>query len=232
MLKIVLLFCFSTNVLGLDNQKILERDIESLTLYRNRYTTFRRTVALPHIKCIGGPCHLYEPSVIQCTNKGFDGSKSNWECKAELPNYVRFETTDVLCEGFEYSDDPYVLVGSCGVEYTIVKTGYIPNHYHDNSYYNSNNYLSSFYRVLFIVVLAGLFTFSFINFDMRGTFNWLLLCGCLSCFCNRRRGYYDRYHDYGPSFLGWGGHRNYSGGRRDNSSNTSTSTGFGQSRRR
>jgi hypothetical protein len=26
---------------------------------------------------------------------------------------------DVICEGYEYPDDPYILQGSCGLEYTL-----------------------------------------------------------------------------------------------------------------
>lgn len=32
---------------------------------------------------------------------------------------VRFGATTVTCEGFAYRDDPYVLKGSCGLEYTL-----------------------------------------------------------------------------------------------------------------
>jgi hypothetical protein len=28
----------------------------------------------------------------------------------------------VLCEGYDYPDDPYILAGSCGLEYTLELT--------------------------------------------------------------------------------------------------------------
>jgi hypothetical protein len=48
---------------------------------------------------------------------------SQWECKADLNNDIRFGETTVVCEGYDYPDDPFVLVGSCGVEYTLERAG-------------------------------------------------------------------------------------------------------------
>lgn len=39
----------------------------------------------------------------------------------------RFGTIDVICEGYDYPDDPYVLKGSCGVCVYIVKSIYRTN---------------------------------------------------------------------------------------------------------
>lgn len=38
-----------------------------------------------------------------------------WECKADMDNAYRFGETTVVCEGYDYPEDPYVLRGSCGV---------------------------------------------------------------------------------------------------------------------
>ena len=46
--------------------------------------------------------------LIQC-------SVLQWECVAELPAEVKFGQINVLCEGYDYPDDPYILRGSCGV---------------------------------------------------------------------------------------------------------------------
>jgi hypothetical protein len=35
---------------------------------------------------------------------------------------VRFGGTEVLCEGYEYPEDPYILAGSCGLEYKMELT--------------------------------------------------------------------------------------------------------------
>ena len=47
------------------------------------------------------------------------GRDVQWECKADLPDTLRFGATDVSCEGYANRNDPYVLVGSCGVEYEL-----------------------------------------------------------------------------------------------------------------
>merc|ERR1712166_1533432 len=39
-----------------------------------------------------------------------------------LDNAYRFGETTVVCEGYDYPDDPYILTGSCSVEYTLELT--------------------------------------------------------------------------------------------------------------
>jgi hypothetical protein len=51
---------------------------------------------------------------------GSDGfGNVQWECKADLDSTVRFGQTTVSCEGYNSPEDPYVLRGSCGLEYTL-----------------------------------------------------------------------------------------------------------------
>ncbi len=38
-----------------------------------------------------------------------------WSCKAQLPTNTEFSSIKVGCEGYENSQDEYVLEGSCGV---------------------------------------------------------------------------------------------------------------------
>ena len=33
--------------------------------------------------------------------------------------YFRFGNVEVVCEGYVYPDDPFILKGSCGLEYTL-----------------------------------------------------------------------------------------------------------------
>ena len=33
---------------------------------------------------------------------------------------VKFGDLSVNCEGYEYPDDPYILAGSCGLQYTLI----------------------------------------------------------------------------------------------------------------
>ncbi|KAG0342138.1 Store-operated calcium entry-associated regulatory factor [Podila horticola] len=103
------------------NQKVLLQDVRTLTLHRGRMTTGRRTSPVPQLNCIGGnACGNFEPEVVQCHNAGSDGSDVQWKCEADLPNNIRFGQLDVYCEGYKNPDDPYVLKGSCGLEYKLV----------------------------------------------------------------------------------------------------------------
>ncbi|KAI9231042.1 MAG: hypothetical protein BYD32DRAFT_431722 [Podila humilis] len=109
---------------GSNNQKVLLQDVRTLTLHRGRMTTGRRTSPVSQLNCIGGnACGDFEPDVVQCYNAGSDGSDVQWKCEADLPNNVRFGQLDVYCEGYKNPDDPYVLKGSCGLEYKLVYTG-------------------------------------------------------------------------------------------------------------
>ncbi|XP_055002056.1 store-operated calcium entry-associated regulatory factor isoform X1 [Sorex araneus] len=104
-----------------DPDRILLRDVKALTLYYDRYTTSRRLDPIPQLKCVGGTagCDSYTPKVIQCQNKGWDGYDVQWECKTDLDIAYKFGKTVVSCEGYESSEDQYVLRGSCGLEYQL-----------------------------------------------------------------------------------------------------------------
>ncbi|KAK9472004.1 uncharacterized protein V1510DRAFT_418379 [Dipodascopsis tothii] len=57
---------------------------------------------------------------MQCYNMGLgEGGDVEWRCEADIPGDLRLGRTDVTCEGYDYPDDPYVLRGSCGVEYRL-----------------------------------------------------------------------------------------------------------------
>ncbi|KAL8714725.1 MAG: hypothetical protein Q9225_006508, partial [Loekoesia sp. 1 TL-2023] len=67
---------------------------------------------------------LYDVDVMRCKNQGSDYDDQNiqWTCTASLPSEFKLGSTDVICEGYESSSDPYVLKGSCGVEYRLILT--------------------------------------------------------------------------------------------------------------
>jgi len=54
----------------------------------------------------------------------------------------KFGQVQVTCEGFNYPDDPYVLAGSCGLEYTIDRVGSSSSYSSDTggtSFWSSSN---------------------------------------------------------------------------------------------
>ncbi|KAG7235873.1 hypothetical protein INR49_002070, partial [Caranx melampygus] len=107
-----------------DDGSVLLRDIQVLTLYKGRYTTARRSSPVPQLQCVGGSagCHAFIPDVVQCQNKGWDGVDVQWECKTDMDNAYRFGRLEVSCEGYNHPADPYILRGSCGLEYSLELT--------------------------------------------------------------------------------------------------------------
>ncbi|KAL1282656.1 hypothetical protein QQF64_001459 [Cirrhinus molitorella] len=107
-----------------NDEAVLLRDVQVLTLHRGRYTTARRSSPVPQLQCVGGSagCGSFVPEVVQCYNRGSDGIDTQWECKADMDNAYRFGRVEVSCEGYNSPDDAYVLRGSCGLEYTMELT--------------------------------------------------------------------------------------------------------------
>ncbi|KAM7204019.1 transmembrane protein [Naviculisporaceae sp. PSN 640] len=106
---------------------ILLSEVQSLTLKANKQTTHRRVSAIPQLKCVSprAICRLHEIDTLRCVNQGSSYSSEDieWACTAtDLPTTLRLGSTEVICEGYSSPDDPYVLRGSCGVEYRLVLT--------------------------------------------------------------------------------------------------------------
>lgn len=107
------------------NDAVLLSSVKSLTLRDGQDTSHRRVSALPQLNCVGGNAKgLYDVDVMRCTNSGseYDSEDIQWTCKANLPPEFKLGSTDVICEGYDNADDPFVLKGSCGVEYRLMLT--------------------------------------------------------------------------------------------------------------
>ena len=79
----------------------------------------------------------YAPQTVKCYNRGLDGfdiqvnsikpkksfceifSIFKWECIGDLDKNLEFGLLRMSCEGFDFAKDPYILDGSCGLDYTI-----------------------------------------------------------------------------------------------------------------
>jgi len=128
---------FSTALGWGSNEKIKLTDVNVLTLHQGKMTNSRRTHPVPQLQCVGGSggCSAFTPRVVQCYNTGFDGYDVQWECKTDMDGRYRFGEIAVNCEGYSYPDDPYILKGSCGLEYSIdVVEGGHYHSYHDSGY--------------------------------------------------------------------------------------------------
>ncbi|KAK7100194.1 store-operated calcium entry-associated regulatory factor-like [Littorina saxatilis] len=111
---------FTTAAFGSNSDRVLLKEVSVLTLKEGHMTAGRRSSPVQQLNCVGGTAKgHFSPKVVQCYNRGSDGYDIQWECKADMDNAFRFGAVDVTCEGYEYPDDPYILKGSCGLEYTL-----------------------------------------------------------------------------------------------------------------
>lgn len=105
---------------------VLLSDVKTLTLHQNKMTTGRRGSPLPQLVCIGGNAQREaqkEVDTIQCYNQGSDGRSIQWKCETSFKSPgLRLGRVEVGCEGYESSDDEFILVGSCNLEYELVRT--------------------------------------------------------------------------------------------------------------
>ncbi|KAL9112694.1 MAG: hypothetical protein Q9227_002997 [Pyrenula ochraceoflavens] len=115
-----------TNPDKIPKNAVLLSNIETLTLRSGKQTAHRRVSSVPQTNCVGpsNVCALYTVDVLRCKNEGADYDPDNvqWTCTASLPAEFKLGGTDVTCEGYESSEDPFVLKGSCGVEYRLLLT--------------------------------------------------------------------------------------------------------------
>ncbi|XP_023486319.1 store-operated calcium entry-associated regulatory factor isoform X1 [Equus caballus] len=158
-LSLLLLLLIAGPALGWsDPDRILLRDIKALTLHYDRYTTSRRLDPIPQLRCVGGTagCDSYTPKVIQCQNKGWDGYDVQWECKTDLDIAYKFGKTVVSCEGYESSEDQYVLRGSCGLEYNLDYTELGLKKLRESGKNHGFNSFSNYYNKLYSPDSSGM----------------------------------------------------------------------------
>lgn len=108
----VLVLCVMTTVCDATTQeRVLLKDVKTLTLYAGEDTTYRRSSAVPQLSCRGKECaDFVHPTTVQCYNKGTSyNGEVQWKCEAEMPNSVRFDRIQVSCEGYRNKNDPYVV---------------------------------------------------------------------------------------------------------------------------
>ncbi|CAK7567347.1 MAG: hypothetical protein SEPTF4163_005310 [Sporothrix epigloea] len=115
---------------------ILLSKVQSLTLHAGKKTTHRRVAAVPQLTCKANPqslCELYTVDTMRCTNQGtgYDDEDVQWSCTASLPPELKLGSTEVICEGYSSAQDPYVLKGSCAVEYKLLLTDFGEQRYPD-----------------------------------------------------------------------------------------------------
>lgn len=140
--------------------------IPALTFYKDEWTKSRRTAPISQLTCVGKPCKWYTPDAVRCTNLGGTGTDVDWKCEADLPESLRFGRVEVSCEGWTGPGDPFVLKGSCGLEYRLV---HVPDSLRNTEsrsstkdWFRSRDVSEIVFSVVWIVVLA-LIAYSFLK---------------------------------------------------------------------
>lgn len=191
-------------------QKTLLKDVETITLHRGQKTTGGRTSPVPQMACVGAGCHIRQPSTAQCHNKGSDGNDAQWECVAKFDYKYKFGKIEVLCEGYEYPNDPYILTGSCGLEYTIE---YTTEYTEKGRNKNSDSISGVFILIITLVIIVSLCDGSYRKPSNTSSFMGGVATGMAVNSYYRRSGYGG---GYGSGYRG----------------SSRSSSGFGGTRRR
>ncbi|TKA76576.1 hypothetical protein B0A55_04065 [Friedmanniomyces simplex] len=146
------------------SNSVLLSQVKTLTLRADQETSHRRVSPLPQLACVGGNAKgLYGVDIMRCKNAGsdYDTEDIQWTCSASLPDEFKLGSTDVICEGYDGPDDPYVLKGSCGVEYRLVLTEAGEKNYGRNAFERAyrqpsgQNAAGALFNLLFWGVFAG-----------------------------------------------------------------------------
>jgi hypothetical protein len=142
---------------------VLLSTVNALTLRAGRQTTARRASSIPQLTCSGPShvCKLYSVDMMRCTNEGsdYEAEDIQWSCKANLPEEFKLGATEVGCEGYESSEDPYVLKGSCGVEYRLLLTELGEEKYavkNEKSHTLGNDAGARYFAFFFIMLFIGI----------------------------------------------------------------------------
>ncbi|KAK7033176.1 OPT oligopeptide transporter protein-domain-containing protein [Favolaschia claudopus] len=140
--------------------------ISALTFYKDSFTEARRTEPIPQLVCVGKPCKLYQPEVVRCQSLGGSGTDIEWKCEADLPSTLRFGRVEVGCEGYNRPGDPFVLRGSCSLEYRLVQ---VPGALRDS---DSDNWLGRNGKSTFVWLgFLAIILYSFLQSCLRGQQN-------------------------------------------------------------
>ena len=161
--KIVLLFLLKiveSNQLSIPINKVKE-----LNLLHGNNTIGRRKNPIKQLTCEGWLCFQYAPNKIKCNNVGTDGIDIKWNCYTNLDSKVKFGKLDVNCEGFDFPEDPNILIGSCGLTYTLEYTNNETNNFEGLT--NDNIFGIILISFLFIICLCCGHYYDEYNYDQN-----------------------------------------------------------------
>lgn len=98
--------------------------IKQLNLHKNTMTISKRMYERPQLLCKKN-CDLSDITYVQCNNTFKMSSKVFWKCDSpHLEKHVKIKPLKVICEGFNYPGDSFILNNSCQLIYKLEYVGY------------------------------------------------------------------------------------------------------------
>ena len=174
-MRCVLLVLFGVAACAFSRGRVHPRDIEVITLRAGSYTEGRRSLRIPQLLAVDAPPDVaWRADSVQCTNVGWDGRDVQWRCEThDMPSDLKFGRMEVNCEGYESPDDEYVLEGSCGLEYELLRNRPVPTtHYtYESSPPFTHKDTAAFFLVIALIAAAATI-YIFVS--------WVLECCCNS----------------------------------------------------
>jgi len=133
--------------------KVLLKDVDSLVLSSGKKTTGRRSL-VQQLQCKKNCSGRRLPDSVLCKNVGTDDRDVVWKCQGELNEGTKFVSLNVICEGYDHKYDPYILSGSCGLEYSLSRS---PNAVEDDGYKGGFGALIIMAAIIFLVGNSDVF---------------------------------------------------------------------------
>lgn len=148
-LMFAFLFLFFCNIYCYENNPILYNKINELTFKKGEYTNSKNK-SVKRLQCIGGNAEIksLKISKISCLKK----NDNDWECDNPLGDLYQLSDINVICEGYGYPGDAYILDGSCYLQYKLDHTAkFYEKLYNPQRNYDDNGFG---YFGLFIIFMA------------------------------------------------------------------------------
>jgi len=144
---IILVLLLINMVLSL-RKSVLLSNVPELVFKHGEYTSNEgRGKPVPQLVNIGRFIQKNDfPLLVKCLNVGvaYKSGDPIWECS--FKGFI-FDKTSILCEGFDSKNDPWVLEGSCSLEYSLKQ----PQELIDNESFSISTFAMLFLLTMFIV---------------------------------------------------------------------------------
>lgn len=127
--KVLVVMLLTNSLVGVaghdvdSDQTMAMSDLSVLTLTSSAVTTGWRNNPIPQLQCMDSVLCFSDPvQAVVCIKVGWTGKDPMWSCTPTfyLPEGVFIQHFHISCEGVDFPDDPNILVGSCGMQYTLL----------------------------------------------------------------------------------------------------------------